>query len=121
MFKHAFSDVEEARPLLRSILPPGICDEIEWSTLRVEPGSSVDESLAGLHSDVLFSAEAGGHPTLLFLLVEHQSSVEPLMAYRVLRYVTRVWDRWLREHPTAQRKRSVPRFPAPGIDGAIGS
>jgi hypothetical protein len=40
-------------------------------------------------------------------LVEHQSSDDPLMAFRVLRYVTRIWDQYEREHPKARRLPAV--------------
>ena len=43
----------------------------------------------------------------MYLLVEHQSSGDPLMAFRMLRYVTRIWDRHLRDHPQARQLPAV--------------
>jgi hypothetical protein len=40
---------------------------------------------------------------LVYVLVEHQSSSDPLMAFRMLRYITRIWDRYLDEHPRARQ------------------
>jgi len=43
----------------------------------------------------------------VYVLVEHQSSSDPLMAFRMLRYVTRIWDQHLRGHPNARRLPAV--------------
>ena len=40
---------------------------------------------------------------LLYLLFEHQSTDDPLMAFRLLRYMVRIWDEHLRDHPGATR------------------
>jgi predicted transposase/invertase (TIGR01784 family) len=82
------------------VLPPSLdslVDAIEWDTLALEPGSFVDASLSKSHSDLLFSLQVGGRKLLLYVLLEHQSRVDRRMSYRVLRYVTRIWDRHL-EH-----------------------
>ena len=39
------------------------------------------------------------HP---YVLLEHQSSVDPLMAHRLLRYMVRIWDSWLADHRDAR-------------------
>jgi hypothetical protein len=44
---------------------------------------------------------------LVYVLVEHQSSDDPLMAFRMLRYVVRIWDRYLTDHPAATRLPAV--------------
>jgi predicted transposase/invertase (TIGR01784 family) len=56
------------------------------------PGSFVDEALRWRHSDVLFTAPLDGHHAFVYALIEHQSSDDPLMAFRMMRYVTRIWD-----------------------------
>ena len=99
LFKLAFSDVEEAAPLLRSVLPNPLTELIDWSTLRVMPGSYVDETLSNRYSDLLYSARIGGETVLIYLLVEHQSTVFRLMGFRMLRYVVRIWEGWLRDAP----------------------
>lgn len=99
LFRYAFSDVEEAAPLLRSVLPADLAARVEWSTLKLVPGSFVDEALSDRHTDLLFQAKVDGQLYLLYLLVEHQSTVDPLMAFRMFRYLGRIWDRWLSSHP----------------------
>lgn len=36
---------------------------------------------------------------LVYILLEHQSSPDPMMAWRLLRYAVRIWDQFLREQP----------------------
>jgi hypothetical protein len=67
-------------------------------TLQLLPGSFVDEDLKQVHSDVLHRvALRGGAELWLYMLFEHQRTVDPLMAWRLLRYMVRIWDRVLGE------------------------
>jgi predicted transposase/invertase (TIGR01784 family) len=90
LFRFTFSQPEHAAALLKSNLPAAIAEQIEWSTLALEPGSFVDEQLAWRHSDLLFTVNLEGRETFIYLLIEHQSSPDPQMAWRVLRYVARL-------------------------------
>ena len=38
-----------------------------------------------------------------YVLLEHQSTVDPLMAFRLLRCMVRIWEGWLDERPAARR------------------
>ena len=42
-----------------------------------------------------------GVEALFYILFEHQSSVDPLMPWRMLRYAVKIWDRWLLDNPNA--------------------
>ena len=79
-----------------------LVSRIDWSTLQVTDGHYVDEELATRQSDLLYTAKLDGHPVGLYLLFEHQSTPDPLMAFRLLRYMVRIWDRWLGDHPSAR-------------------
>jgi predicted transposase/invertase (TIGR01784 family) len=95
IFKAAFEHPAHAAGLFREVLPASLVAAIDWDTLALEPGSFVDAALKKSHSDLLFSAQLGGRKVLLYVLLEHQSRVDRRMSYRVLRYVTRIWDRHL--------------------------
>ncbi len=101
LFKQTFSQVEHAEGELRTMLPAAIVKELDFSTLTLRSGNYVDETLVDVHTDLLFEASLAGRPALLYLLLEHQSTVDPLMPYRVLRYVVRIWEAWLAEHEGA--------------------
>ena len=104
LVKAIFARPEHAEGELRRLLPPDLTARIDWSTLTLRPGTYVDDALRSRHSDLLFSATcAGKTPVLLYLLFEHQSTDDPLMAFRLLRYMVRIWDDHLRDHPGATR------------------
>jgi len=59
------------------------------------------------HTDLLLEVPRQradeGEGVLVYVLLEHQSSVDPWMARRLLRYVDRVWSRWEADHPGARK------------------
>ncbi len=98
--RFTFSQPERAAAELRAALPPLIVAQVDWTSLRREPSSVVDEELRETESDLLFSARlSGGRPLLFYVLLEHQSSVDRWMALRMLRYVVRQLERWRQDHP----------------------
>ena len=107
VFKRVFGVPANAASQLRAVLPPDLAGRLDLGRLAPAPGSFVDGSLRWRHSDLLFTAPLDGHDAFVYVLVEHQSSDDPLMAYRMLRYVTRIWDQYEREHPKARRLPAV--------------
>jgi hypothetical protein len=103
LFKKTFSQVEHAAGELRTILPPGLTARIDFTTLTLCAGSFVAEDFRQRHTDLLFSAEIAGKRTLLYVLFEHQSTVDPLMLFRLLAYMVRIWEAHLRTAPDATR------------------
>lgn len=102
-FKLVFSDPEHAAGELRAVLPPEITTRIPWETLKLVPGSFVDEELARSHTDLLFSAVIAGHEALLYFLFEHLSTVGRLVPFRLLCYEVRIWQSYLTTRPHARR------------------
>jgi len=97
LFRYAFSRAELAEGELRSVLPRAVLDALDFGTLRVEPGTLVDAEHAALETDLLYRVELSGHPAFVFILFEHQSQPDPRMPWRMLRYMVRIWDRFLRD------------------------
>jgi predicted transposase/invertase (TIGR01784 family) len=102
VFRRIFGVPENMASQLRAVLPPGLTARLDLTRLAPVAGSFVDEALRWRHSDLLFTAPLDGRDAYVYLLAEHQSSDDPLMAFRMLRYVTRIWDQHLREHPNAR-------------------
>jgi predicted transposase/invertase (TIGR01784 family) len=102
-FKEMLSRPEHAASLLQQILPASIAARIHFDSLAPCAGSYVDEALKERHSDLLFSVPLEGRPALVYLLFEHQSTVDALMSFRLLRYEVRIWERWLRDNPGARK------------------
>ncbi|HZH18226.1 MAG TPA: Rpn family recombination-promoting nuclease/putative transposase [Archangium sp.] len=118
--RYTFGHPERAAAELRAVLPAQVVSEVDWSSLRREPGSVVDPELRETESDLLFTARLRmGHPLLLYVLLEHQSSVDRWMALRMLRYVVRQVERWRQEHPESTRLPVIiPLVMYHGVDGA---
>jgi hypothetical protein len=101
--RYTFGHPERAAAELRAVLPAHVVSEVDWASLQRESGSVVDPELRETESDLLFTARLrSGEPLLLYVLLEHQSTVDPWMALRMLRYVVRLLERWRQEHPDSQ-------------------
>ena len=107
VFRRIFGVPENAASQLRAVLPPDLAARLDLGRPATVPASFVDEALQWRYSDLLFTAPLDGRDAYVYLLVEHQSSLEPLMAFRMLRYVTRIWDQYLRGHPKARQLPAV--------------
>lgn len=95
LFRSVFSDPAEAAVLLRDVLPAPLRRDIRWNTLSLLPGSFLDDQLRATESDLLFEVFHAGlpEPIRLYVLLEHQSSPDRWMAFRLLKYCCRIWDR----------------------------
>ena len=89
--------------VLRSVLPPRLVPLLALEGSEVVDGTFIDDELRERQCDVLLRTRVNGHEGFVYVLVEHQSTPDPLMAYRVHRYMGRIWERYLREHPKATR------------------
>nr|MDT0662443.1 Rpn family recombination-promoting nuclease/putative transposase [Micromonospora sp. DSM 115978] len=107
VFRRVLGESANAASHLRAVLPEAVIDRLDLSQLARVSGSFVDDTLRWRHSDLLFTAPLQGREALIYVVVEHQSSEDPLMPLRMLRYVIRVWDRYLGEHPEATRLPAV--------------
>ena len=99
LFKEGFSDPVNAAALLRQHLPAEVADLLQWDQLQLIPGSFLDDDLRHSHSDLLFSAPLVADPdssACVHLLFEHQSTRDPFIALRLLRYMVLIWEEWIR-------------------------
>ena len=92
---------------LRAVLPAALVARMDLDRLEPVPGSFVDSSLRWRHTDLLFTAPLDGRNAFVYVLIEHQSSDDPLMPFRMLRYVVRIWDRHLEQQPKSTRLPAV--------------
>ena len=107
-FKEIFKNPEAAGDLFRAFLPEGIVAALKWETLKLEPGSYIDESLVASHSDLLFSCDLKGKRAFVYFLFEHQSTVERLMPLRIARYCLSILDEWVKEHASEDLPAVIP-------------
>ncbi|EEH4118729.1 TPA: Rpn family recombination-promoting nuclease/putative transposase [Salmonella enterica] len=98
LFKLFLREPETAKDFLAAHLPQDIRARVRLETLKLEPGSFVDQKLRELHSDVLYSVETtDGDAGYIYCLVEHQSTADRMMAWRMMRYSMAVMDAHLKK------------------------
>jgi hypothetical protein len=93
LFRAGLSNPAAAAAFLIDRLPPEVAARIDWNTLKLEPGSFVDPDLRLAESDLLFSAKADGRDIGIYVLFEHQSTRDPRLPMRLLRYKVGIWHR----------------------------
>ena len=62
--KSIFSRIEPATRLLRAFLPPDLLAAARLDTLRLVPGTFIDEELREHLSDLVFEVQVGDSPLL---------------------------------------------------------
>ncbi len=65
------------------------------NTLQLESGSFIDDELRASHSDILYSLQTQAGEGYIYLLIEHQSSADRHMAFRLMRYAIAAMQRHL--------------------------
>ncbi len=105
LFRRIFGDLEHAKSLLQSFLPPSLAQETDFATLKTHSTSFVNKNLEKTESDLIFSANFKNSNKKLFVyfLVEHQSSPSYWMPLRLLLYAGAVYDWCRRQNPTSDK------------------
>ena len=109
LFRAVFSDAGEAASLLQTALPDTVRDSFDWRTLTLVEGTFIDEDLRESQSDLLYEVQhtGGGQPMSMYLLFEHQSSPDPWIRLRLLRYCCRIWEDDLRSDADRHELRPI--------------
>lgn len=109
LFKAAFALPENAAALACCNLSSSLRACFDWSTMRLIPGTFVDEQLRNRHTDLLFEVATkfgnSRQPTaaekaFVYLLFEHQSRNHRRMPLRVSRYMDRMWSSFELSNPS---------------------
>ncbi len=86
LFKNFMTQPATACDLLEFHLPPELRQLCDLSTLRLESGSFIENNLRACYSDVLYSLKTTAGDGYVYALIEHQSSPDKHMAFRMMRY-----------------------------------
>ncbi|HJD63506.1 MAG TPA: Rpn family recombination-promoting nuclease/putative transposase [Rickettsia endosymbiont of Sericostoma sp.] len=96
IFRKAMENPLVAHEFLHAHLPKHIKDIVNFPSLTIENTSFIELDLRDSISDVLFSAKFDNNKDgYLYLLVEHQSSPDHFMAFRIFKYFINICDRYL--------------------------
>ena len=109
LFRAVFSDADEAASLLQAGLSSVIRDSFDWTTLTLLDGTFIDEDLQRSQSHLLYQVEhtKTGQTVSMYLLFEHQSTPDPWMPLKLLRYCCRIWEAGRRDDPAGSELRPI--------------
>jgi len=97
-FKQALARQEAARDFMRYYLPAEVVELLDLSVLEASQETFVDAELRAYYSDLLYKVRLrDGGSAFVYVLFEHKSYAEPLVAFHLLRYMVRVWEHSLRQ------------------------
>ncbi|MEQ4734063.1 MULTISPECIES: Rpn family recombination-promoting nuclease/putative transposase [unclassified Providencia] len=85
-FKRFMSNIDSARDFFEIHLPKHIKSLCDFTTLKLTNSSFIDKQLRSRLSDVLYSVQTSHGTGYIYLLVEHQSTPDKLMAWRLMHY-----------------------------------
>lgn len=95
VFRKVLSHSDTARDFLTIHLNERLLSLCDLSTLRLESGSFVEEDLRLCYSDILYSLKTSSGQGYVYALIEHQSSPDKNMAFRLMRYAIAAMQRHL--------------------------
>jgi predicted transposase YdaD len=99
-FRTAMADKRVARDFLMAWLPADLCQNVDFEQLEIQPRSHINDIRKESAVDVLFKTAIEGHEAFIYLLLEHQSTPDQLMPFRMLKYVCNIIDQHLKTHDT---------------------
>lgn len=95
VFKQFLTQADIARDFLAIHLPPALRQRCDLDTLQLESASFIEESLRAWYSDVLWSLKTASGKGYIYVVIEHQSSPDVQMAFRLMRYAIAAMQRHL--------------------------
>ena len=111
LFRSVFGEDQEreAAGLLQAYLPQAVSRELLWPSLTWQSASFIDDRLRDSESDLLYAIrrKADGAPAWVYVLLEHQSTPDPWLRLRLLKYSIRIWERDRGRHPHEEHLRPI--------------
>ncbi len=98
-FKLSMGEYRVAYEFFSEHLPSTILTKIDLTTLKLENHSFIDENYKSSEADIIYSAKMANVTGYLFLLCEHQSTVDQLIAFRLWMYINRLMEMHIKQNP----------------------
>jgi predicted transposase/invertase (TIGR01784 family) len=97
-FKETFGRPEVAADFLQNYLPASVVALLQLDRLELQRETFIDPDLQEHFSDLLYHAPLrDGEQANVYILFEHKSYPDRLVAFQLLRYMVRIWERALRQ------------------------
>ena len=114
--RRLLQDPEYVRGLVE-IIAPELVAFLDFSRGRQQNRSFISDALRERESDVLlcvpFQETTETEEILIYILIEHQSTVDPTMGFRMLSYMMKIWEGQQQEwqDEAASKRRLAPILP----------
>ena len=95
IFKTFLNHPATARDFLRLHLPASLQKLCDLKTLQLESGSFIEDDLRAYYSDVLWSVKTTDGDGYIYVVIEHQSTPDAHMAFRLMRYAVAAMQKHL--------------------------
>ena len=115
-FRQFLTQPDIAREFMEIHLPAELRTVCDLSTLKLESGSFVEDDLRQYFSDVLYSLKTTTGEGYVHVLIEHQSSPDKHMAFRLIRYAVAAMQRHL---DAGHKKLPLVEFDDPALAGKL--
>ncbi len=102
LIRKALENPLVAKEFFEMHLPKEIKAMFSSHTLKMEKESFVEADLKHSISDIIFSAKFKGNTGYLWILLEHQSTTDHFMAFRLFKYMTDIAARHLTLNPKSK-------------------
>lgn len=102
IFRKALENPLVAHEFFDAHLPKHIKDILDLNSLKIQKESFVEPNLKTAISDVLFSARFNDQDGYIYLLLEHQSTPNHFMAFRLFKYMLNICDRYITSNPKSK-------------------
>jgi predicted transposase/invertase (TIGR01784 family) len=100
-FRESFGRIEIARNYLEEYLPADLRSLLDLSDMALQDGSFINEEMQAHQTDIIYQVSLqSGQPAFVYFLFEHKSYPDPQVAFQLLRYLVRFWERQLKENQT---------------------
>ena len=101
VFKVSLSDLELAQELIINYLPNKLVKSIDFNSLKLAHSAFHNKKLSKSEADILYtcnliSSDKSSKSAYIYILIEHQSSQDKLLALRIHEYIISIWRQHLK-------------------------
>ncbi|WP_440682913.1 Rpn family recombination-promoting nuclease/putative transposase [Cysteiniphilum halobium] len=96
-FKANLAEKSKAKALLKQIYSKELVSKLDLKHLKHVPTEFIQHNLRKVVGDVLYMTKLNGKDAYVYVLFEHQSSSDELMAFRLLLYVVQIMQQHLQQ------------------------
>jgi len=119
LFHFAFSLRTVAAQFLRAWLPPNLSSSLRWDALEVLEIPGIDRGLNERREDIAYAIpSASGPPFLFYVVLEHQTTIDRDMPFRLQEYTHLAWNKFRSQKANVNKRFPIVApillYPGPG-------